>query len=91
MMNCREARFILLRKVAEYRRYPYAQLLQKVGGQPDCYEVRGASGTLYQVEIEVFWDSAPGGDLRVSAAVDDGGWRAFCPLAYSILASPTAA
>ena len=90
-MHRREARYLLLRKMAEYRRYPYAHLLQKVDQQPDCFELEGASGTVYQVEVEVFWDSVPGGALRISAAVDDGCWRAICPLGYSFLATPDSA
>jgi hypothetical protein len=90
-MNKREARYLLLRKLVEYRRYSYDQLLRKVDQQPDCYELKGALGTLYQVEVEVFWDDAIGGKLRVFAAVDDGRWRAFRPLAYSFLARPDSA
>lgn len=34
-------------------------------------EVRGPSGTLYQVVREVWWDTEHGGTIRVWAAVDD--------------------
>jgi hypothetical protein len=50
----------------------------------------GASGAAYQVEIEALWDSNRGGDIRLMAAIDDGGWRAFAPLTDSLIVPPTA-
>jgi hypothetical protein len=26
------------------------------------------------VEIQTFWDSQPGGNVRVMGSIDDGGW-----------------
>jgi hypothetical protein len=48
----------------------------------------GASGTRYQLEVDVVWDAKPAGDIRILASIDDGGWRAFCPLSQSGLISP---
>jgi hypothetical protein len=48
----------------------------------------GVSGTRYQVEITAFWDSGKPGNLRVLAAIDDGGWRAFKPLSTDFIMAP---
>jgi hypothetical protein len=48
----------------------------------------GESGTRYQAEIEVVWDDKRDGNLRVFAAIDDGGWRAFAPLTNSFIVAP---
>ncbi len=37
------------------------------------------------MSVEVFWDDAPEGDLRVILAVDDKGWRAFVPRTKGLL------
>jgi hypothetical protein len=51
----------------------------------EAYEVRGASGTTYQIEIQFFWDDKPGDTIRVAGSIDDGGIRAFVPLTESLL------
>ena len=43
-------------------------------------QVIGRSGTVYQIEIDAFWDDGKPGNLRVSVGIDDGGWRAFVPM-----------
>ena len=42
----------------------------------------------YQIEIQITWDHKPGGDVRVLAAIDDGGWRAFMPLSADLILTP---
>ena len=50
----------------------------------------GASGVLYQLETQAFWDTGKEGDLRVSVAIDDcRGWRSFIPLVRDFIISPT--
>ncbi len=56
---------------------------------PICIEKKGQSGATYQIEYEAFWDAAPGGDLRVLAAIDDGRFlSALKPLTAGFLVSP---
>ena len=48
--------------------------LQAMIRAPQVFERVGESGTVYQIEVEAFWDH-PGqesGDLRVLASIDDG-------------------
>jgi hypothetical protein len=40
---------------------------------------------VYQIEIQVFWDNKPNGDIRVMGAIDDGGLRACVPLCSDLL------
>ncbi len=56
--------------------------------RPETVEVRGPSGTTYQVETEALWDGGKDGALRVFVKVDDGRWRAFCPLTEDFILAP---
>jgi hypothetical protein len=51
------------------------------------FEVHGASGTKYQVEVQFFWDDKPRGVVRIVGAIDDDGIRAFVPLTQTLLVS----
>ncbi len=62
-------------------------LVQRVK-ETEAHEVTAASGVVYQVETMVYWDGRAGGDIRVIAAVDDGGWRAFRPLSRDFIMCP---
>ena len=58
-------------------------------GDPRVATVVGESGTVYQIEVEVFWDADPGGLLRVLASIDDGSLRgAFRPVSEDCLIGP---
>jgi hypothetical protein len=50
--------------------------------------VIGESGVNYQMELNVFWDSKPGNNLRIMGSIDNGGWRAFLPLTESLIMKP---
>jgi len=65
----------------------YADLAGLIG-KVETKEAVGEGGKRYQLEIQVFWDGEKGGDLRVIVAADDGGWRAFKPLADSFIMRP---
>ena len=88
-MDNAEARTILSRELAKYRLEPYASL-QRLLHESEAVEVCGAQNTTYQIKFTAFWDdpNKPGGILRVCGAIDDGGWRAFLPLADSFLMRP---
>jgi hypothetical protein len=82
-----EAKWLLLRTLVEYRRCSYDELRTMIGESKQT-EIVGASGTQYQLDVEVVWDARPAGDIRIVASIDDGGWRAFCPLSYGGLVPP---
>lgn len=84
-MNTREAKATLAPVVADYRKRSYVEWAACIGKEPITFDVTAASGRQYQVEIVVVWDDKPGGDVRVMFSIDDGGWRAFCPLVDDFL------
>jgi hypothetical protein len=86
-MNNAEARGIVVGESAKYRAKGYKDLLPLLGRQ-DTYEVSGSSGTIYQLEILALWDDKPNGVLRVRAAIDDGGIRAYMPMIEDFLIAP---
>lgn len=83
-MNHAEAKALLLQETSKYRARSYTDLKALLGHQ-ETYEVRGPSGVVYQLEIDVFWDDQPDGAIRVLAAIDDQGVRAFMPMVEGFL------
>jgi hypothetical protein len=86
-MNMREARAILQRELDSYRSQSRSALLALLDRQ-DTFTRHGKDGTGYQLEIQVFWDDQPGGNLRVMGSIDDGGLRAFVPLTEDFIVAP---
>jgi len=86
-MNKQEAKNILKMTLERCRARSYDDLLSALGNI-DTFQVDGESGAHYQVEVEIFWDDKSEKNIRVFAAVDDGGWRAFFPLANSFIVAP---
>ncbi|NQU20330.1 MAG: hypothetical protein HQ567_03540 [Candidatus Nealsonbacteria bacterium] len=87
-MNKQEARTLLAERLNDYRKLPYADLVAKIDDD-DCVTVVGQSGTEYQIEVQVFWDAKPDGDIRVFGGIDDGRFlAAFAPLCDSFIVSP---
>jgi hypothetical protein len=85
----RAAYLALLRPIlAECRTYRYAHWLASVAGDAEVLEVTAPDGTPCCVEISAVWDGRPGGDIRVIASIDDGGWRAFLPVTESFIIAP---
>ena len=87
-LNRIEAKWQLLRGLALYRDLSYDELCSLIG-EPKVAEQRGATGTLYQLEFDIIWDSQPGGDIRVLASIDDGGWSAWVPMSYDFIVAPS--
>lgn len=87
-MNSDEAATVLDQQLAAFVRRPYSELAALVD-QPQTAQTVAASGTAYQLEFNVFYDSGAGGDLRIMGSIDDGGWRAFVPLTKSEIMKPT--
>ena len=71
-MNREEALSLLNAKLDEYCKLSHDQLAARIGDE-EFPEVVGATGTQYQIETQIVWDDKPGGDVRVLAAIDDGG------------------
>lgn len=86
-MDKQEALILLETKLGEYRRQSYAELRARIG-QEEHLDIVGTSGVQYQVEVQVFWDHKPEGQIRVLGSVDDSGWRAWLPLCRDFLVAP---
>jgi len=86
-MDKTEAEQILKRELGGYRSRSFAELAKLLDHEV-TNEVSADSGVTYQLEIQVFWDDQPGGNLRVLGSIDDGGWRAFIPLTESFILAP---
>lgn len=86
-MNTVEARSLLENELSRYRERSYSELLSLLE-QPKTSERVSPSGTIYQIEVEVFFDDDSKSTLRVSGAIDDGGWRALSPVCDDFLIAP---
>ena len=87
-MNKEEAVAVLDQHLAEFIRRPYAELAAIVD-QPQGTDAVSPSGTAYQIEFNVFFDSGAKRDLRIVGSIDDGGWRAFMPLTKTEIMQPS--
>lgn len=87
-MNTDEALDIVRRELMKYRSRPYAELCRLVETSLPTLVVKGASGAEYQLVVQVHWDGKPGGAIRVMGLIDDGGWRAFVPVAEDFITGP---
>jgi len=86
-MDRAEAKSILAKELTEFAARPFDKLVASIK-HADVKNIVGESGTNYQIEFDVFWDSKPDGNLRIMASIDDGGWRAFFPLTDSLIMKP---
>lgn len=87
-MNKEVAHALIGAELRRLRRLPYYSELVKLVGTPETKEITGEDGKSYQPEIEGFWDSAKGEDIRIIVAADDGGWSAFKPLTGDFIMRP---
>ena len=77
-MDKSEAQTILSEQLVRFSSRSHSELASLVAAKRvEVYEVRGESGTVYQIEIQFFWNDRPGDTIRVMGSMDDGGVRAF--------------
>ena len=88
-MNKDEAKKIITSELDQYRAKPYSELVRMIDCEPVTKEHHGSSGQWYQIEVEAFWDDKPNENIRVIGSIDDGGWRAYCPLNSDFIKSPS--
>jgi len=87
-MNNVEAKTILAEEIARYRQRSYQELLALLDQSESC-ERTAASGTVYQIQMQVFYDEEPKRTLRVVGMIDDGGLRTFIsPLSDDFIIAP---
>ena len=86
-MDNGEAAAVLRGHLDGYRRRTYGELVG-LRGRPQTAELQGASGSRYQIEVEVHWDGQSGGAVRVLGSIDDGGLRSFRPISQDFILAP---
>jgi hypothetical protein len=88
-MDKREAQQLLDDFVtALWSRFTYRDW-QALIGESEVVEKHGPSGVTYQIEWTAFWDSQPGGAIRILVSIDDGSLARFVvPLTTGLLISP---
>jgi len=86
-MDTIEARNVLRQFLARYRQIPYAVLAARVN-EFDKEIVARQGGGFWQLQADFFWDDALRGNVRVMAAIDDGGLSACVPITDSFIKSP---
>ena len=86
-MDRDEAKTILVRELTGYRKRSYGELLCLLEA-PETKEVKAPSGDIYQLEFQAVWDNRHKKHLRIIAAIDDGGFRAFVPLTRDFILTP---
>jgi hypothetical protein len=88
-VNDEEARSELRSEFQKIRAAGYDQLVERLAGKKERWDVVAPSGATYYVELEGFWDDKEHRDLRVVASIDDGGLRAFLPFTDAFTISPS--
>jgi hypothetical protein len=76
------------RELSDRARHPHAELRELVD-EVIAYEVEGAGGVRYRVELEAHWVERPGGPIQVLAGIDDGTLRGgFRPVTDGFVKDP---
>ena len=86
-MDTGEARKVLGEHLGKYRPLPYADLVARIE-KVETLEIARGGNRPWQLEFLFYWDSEPGGNVRVIGSIDDGGFRAFFPLSDSFIKGP---
>lgn len=70
--------------VLEYEKFPYSFWSSRID-ETTCLQVASATGAVYDVGIEAFWDDKPNAAICVSIALYGSGWRSFFPVCDTLL------
>ena len=87
-MDSVAAQRVLDQWLTKLRAVSYRELASRVDSVTTDEVVRDSERS-WQLEIQVFWDDQPNGNVRVMVSVDDGGLRAFVPLSGSFIKAPS--
>jgi hypothetical protein len=86
-MNEQVAYALIDTELRRFQELSYSDLAALIG-RVETKERVGEDGKTYQLEIQAFWDSKKGADVRLMVTADDGGWRAFKPLTGDFIMRP---
>jgi hypothetical protein len=74
-------------EISSLRTQSYADLVARIG-KTEHKEFLAHDGNRYLLEIEIFWDSKKGGDIRVMVCADGGGVSAVFPVSDAFIMAP---
>jgi hypothetical protein len=86
-MNEQVAYAVIDAELRRLQELSYSDLSALIG-KVETKECVGGDGKTYYLEIQAFWDSKKGTDVRLIVAAADRGWRAFKPLTGSLIMRP---
>ena len=74
-----------LRKILPiYKTRSYNEWKKRIHQDTERIEHESRNGTMCQVFISASWNDNPEGIIKISFAIDHGGWRSFFPFVVSI-------
>jgi hypothetical protein len=88
-MDKTEAKRLISKELETYRDKPYQELKSMIDVEPITYELKGADGATYQIEILAYWDDKQDGNVRIVGCIDNRGLRAFIPISDDFIKSPS--
>jgi hypothetical protein len=86
-MNRQEADQILQCELDAIEQFGYEELRGRID-EVVTLEKTATTGTIYQLELQIFWDDRQAGPIRILGSIDDGGLRALMPHTASRIVSP---
>ncbi len=87
-LNRVEAQALLDSELRRYRQKQYPALALLVG-KSERRRITGQSGAGYQIVVSGYWDDKPQSNIRIAAAIDDGGRSTWIPMTDSFILSPS--
>lgn len=86
-MNIEEAEGILSVELERLMGESYESLKRVMGGasRVQTFDIEGASGDEYDVEVEAIWVDKEDDDILVNVAVFDKGWTSMVPVGGSFI------
>ncbi len=73
--NAAEAKAVLRTFMEPYRRSTHTDLAQLVSKRK-AVQLRGPTGSEYEIKVDAHWDDQPGADVSVCGTINDHGWCA---------------
>jgi len=74
-----------LRKIMPvYKTRSYNEWKERIGQDSEKIEYISRNGTICQIFISATWNKNPDDIIKISFAIDHGGWASFFPFAVSI-------
>lgn len=78
-----------LRKIIPlYKTRSYNEWKERIGQDSETIEYKSRNGSICQILISANWNKNPDDIIKISFAIDHGGWASFFPFSVSICINP---